>query len=210
MRCEYYDDRGPAGFSWVVAEAMTRSSHALADDGRVWLVDPVDWPDAIERACELGRPAAVVQLLDRHGRDCAAIAERLGVEHLVVPDEIPGSPFRVVPVVRRKRWDERALWWEATRTLVVSEAIGTNGFFLIDGDVAGVHPFLKPFPPRRQLGHFEPEHLLVGHGAGVHGDAATEVLAAALSRSRLSFLRWAVTLPWTMRRERRARAAAGA
>src|SRR5262249_38597335 len=158
------------------------SSHALAANGRVWLVDAVDWPEAVERACSLGRPAGVIQLLDRHNRDCAAIAVRLGVEHLVVPDEIPDSPFRMIPVVRRRRGDGRALWWEAGRTLVVAGAIGTNPFFRMDGDPAGVHPFLKPFPPRRQLRGLAPEHLLVGHGPGLHGDESGEGLRRALGR----------------------------
>ncbi len=65
------------GLSWIADEPMRRASHALADDGRVWLVDPLDEPDAIERARDLGPVAAVVQLLDRHNRDCAALARRL-------------------------------------------------------------------------------------------------------------------------------------
>ena len=89
---------------------MTRTSHALAADGKVWLVDALDWPEAIERALALGEPAGVVQLLDRHDRDCAALASRLGVPHVVAPDEIPGSPFACIPVMRRKRWRESALW----------------------------------------------------------------------------------------------------
>jgi hypothetical protein len=202
MHCEYYDDRGDAGFSWMVDEPMTRTSHALAADGQIWLIDPVDWPEAIERAVGLGAPAGVIQLLDRHGRDCAAVAQRLGVPHLVVPDAVPRSPFEVIPIVRRRRWDERAIWWEQTRTLVVAEAIGTNPFFRIGLDAAGVHPLLKGFPPRRQLGRFVPEHLLVGHGPGIHGSAAAEALRQALGRSRLSPLRWLVTLPRTMRRAR--------
>jgi hypothetical protein len=202
MHCEYYDDRADAGFSWMVDEPMTRTSHVLATDGQIWIVDPVDWPEAIERAVGLGAPAGVIQLLDRHGRDCAAVAQRLGVPHLVVPDAVPRSPFEVIPIVRRRRWDERAIWWEQTRTLVVAEAIGTNPFFRIGGDAAGIHPLLKGFPPRRQLGRFVPEHLLVGHGSGIHGSTAAEALRQALGRSRLSPLRWLVTLPRTMRRAR--------
>ena len=57
-------DETAFSFSWVAQEPMTRTSHALAADGRVWLVDPVDWPDAIERARSLGKPAAVLQLLE--------------------------------------------------------------------------------------------------------------------------------------------------
>jgi hypothetical protein len=81
---------------------MTRTSHALAADGRVWLVDPVDWPDAIERARTLGEPSGVLQLLDRHNRDCARLAQQLGVPHLVAPGEIPQSPFECIPVKRMK------------------------------------------------------------------------------------------------------------
>src|SRR6188472_990482 len=104
------DDFG-CGFSWVMREAMTRTSHALATDEGVWLIDPVDEPEAMERAAALGTPAGVLQLLDRHNRDCAAIAERLGVPHLRVPDAVPGSPFEAIPVVRVPRWRETALWW---------------------------------------------------------------------------------------------------
>ena len=45
----------------------------------------------------LGEPAGVVQLLDRHNRDCAAVAAELGVPHLVVPDAVPDSPFEAIP-----------------------------------------------------------------------------------------------------------------
>ena len=110
-RFRFCDDAGADGFGWIVDEAMTRTSHALAADGKVWLVDALDWPDAIARARELGEPAGVVQLLDRHDRDCAALAQRLGVAHVVAPDDLPGSPFVFVPIMRRKRWRESALWW---------------------------------------------------------------------------------------------------
>ena len=44
----------------------------------VWLFDVIDDPDLDARVRELGEPAAVVQLLDRHNRDCGAVAQRLG------------------------------------------------------------------------------------------------------------------------------------
>jgi len=194
----FCDDRGEHGFSWIVNEPMARTSHALAADGMVWLVDPVDWPEAIDRAVALGRPAAVLQLLDRHNRDCAAVAERLGVPHLVAPTEIPGSPFEIVDVVRRKRWQEAALWWPAKRTLVVAEAVGTIPFFTVAGDPVGVHGLLKPFPPKA-LCAFEPEHLLVGHGEGLHGPGTAPALATALRRSRLRILPWLAKLPFALR-----------
>ena len=148
---------------------MTRTSHALAADGNVWFVDPVDWPEALERASLLGRPTAVIQLIDRHNRDAKAIANRLGVSHLVVPPSLPGTPFEVVGVVRRRWWREVALWWPEQRTLVVAEALGSNRFFTVGEDDVGVHGLLRPAPPRAALGRFEPEHLLLGHGEGIHG-----------------------------------------
>ncbi|MCS7007136.1 MAG: hypothetical protein NZL88_06240, partial [Gaiellaceae bacterium] len=129
MRFRSCDERGADGFSWVAEEPMTRTSHALASEGTVWLVDPLDWPEALERALTLGEPAGVLQLLDRHNRDCGALAERLGVPRLVVPDEVPESPFVCLPLLRRRRWRETALWWPEKRTLVVAEAVGTNRFF---------------------------------------------------------------------------------
>jgi hypothetical protein len=184
VRVSFCDDRGAAGFSWIVDEPATRTSHTLAADGGVWLVDPVRHEPALERARELGEPQAVLQLLDRHNRDCAAIAVELGVPHLVTPDAVPGSPFELVAAKRSKRWRETALWWPSTRTLVVAEAIGTNRFFAAPGERAGVHLLLRFSPPREVLGGFAPEHLLVGHGTGVHGTAATDALRRALDRSR--------------------------
>jgi hypothetical protein len=48
------------GLSWVVDEPLERASHALAHDGRVWFVDPVDDPVALDAALALGEPAAVL------------------------------------------------------------------------------------------------------------------------------------------------------
>ena len=179
---------------------MTRTSHALATSDGVWLVDPVDWGEAIDRASSLGTIAGVIQLLDRHNRDAAAIAARLGVPHLEEPESLPGTPFEVIEIKRAKRWQEVALWWPESRTLVIAEALATNPFFPIGDDRVGIHPFLRLTPPRR-LGAYEPQHLLVGHGEGVHGPEATVALHQALSRSRLSAVRWAVSLPFRMRKK---------
>ena len=191
----FCDDRGACGFSWIVAEPVTRTSHALCADGRVWLVDPVDWPDAIERAHALGEPAGVLQLLDRHNRDCAAVASGLGVPRLVVPTAVPESPFQVIELRRSRRWQEVALWWDARRTLVIAEAIGTNAFYTGGRAAAGVHLFMRLSPPRQQLEAFDPEHLLVGHGEGLHRDAATASLRAALARSRRDLPRVVRAIP---------------
>lgn len=195
MEIRFCDDRGDRGFSWLVDDPMTRASHALAADGRVWLVDPVRHEPALERARELGEPAAVLQLLDRHNRDCAEIAAELGVPHLVTPDELPRTPFETVVVRAKTRWRESALWWSDERLLVVAEAIGTNRFFRAGDELAGVHLVLRLSPPRAQLERFEPEHLLVGHGEGLHGSDAATGLREALAHSRRGFRRLALRLP---------------
>ncbi len=195
MTVRLCDDRGPAGFSWIVDEPMTRTSHALAAGGCVWIVDPVDDAAALQRAEALGEPHAVLQLLDRHNRDSAAVANRLGVPHLVAPRAIPDSPFAVIELVRRRWWKEVALWWEDERLLLVPEAVGTNGFYRGRRGPAGVHLFLRPFPPRRALATYEPEHLLVGHGEGIHGPDATAALRFALSDSRKGILPTLRALP---------------
>jgi hypothetical protein len=164
-------------------ESMERSSHALNDGGQVWLVDPVDDSVAIQRAQTLGAIAGVIQLLDRHGRDCAMLARRFDVQLFVNAGEIPDAPFEVVPVVGARKWKETALWWEERQALVVSEAIGTNKGFT-GGHSAGVHLMLRLKPPKRALGDYEPQHLLVGHGAPIHGAGAASALQGALERSR--------------------------
>jgi hypothetical protein len=188
-----YDDFG-FGFSWLPDEALTRTAHALDTGDGVWLIDPVDVPEAIERAAALGPPAGVLQLLDRHNRDCASVAARLGVPHLRLPSAVPGSPFVVVPVLDVPRWHEIALWWPERRVLVVAELIGTNHVFALGGARAGFHPMLR-LPAPGALRGYAPEHLLVGHGLGVHGADAAEALAAAYARARRDIPRLAGRVP---------------
>jgi hypothetical protein len=183
MEIRMCDDRSERGFSWIVDAPMTRTSHALAVDGQVWLVDPVRDPPALERAAGLGAPQAVLQLLDRHNRDCAALAARLGVPLVVAPDEILCSPFTFVPIMRWKRWQESALWWPATRTLVCADAFGSNRFYTGGKAPLGVHVLLRLTPPKA-LGALGPERVLVGHGAGIVGPDTEEVVHEALRTSR--------------------------
>ena len=204
MRFRFCDDLGGDGFGWVVEEAGTRTSHALAANGRVWLVDALDWPEAIDRALTLGEPAGVVQLIDRHNRDCAALAARFGVPHLVAPGDVPGSPFELVPVLRRRFWRESALWWPATRTLVVAEALGTNRFYTGGTAPIGVHVVLRLTPPN-PLGAFEPERILVGHGEGVVGTDANDALREALRTSRRGLPGLLLRLPFAIRAPSRPR-----
>lgn len=198
MAIRVYDEL-PFGFSWTIDEPMERTSHALADDGRVWLIDPVDDGDAIERAAKLGEPVAVLRLLDRHGRDANALAARLGVPLLNVPRVVPGGPFQVVQLVDRPWWREVALWWPQQRALIVPEAVGTSAMLTGGATRVGVHMLLRLRPPRK-LGAFAPEHLLVGHGTGVHGPDTPAALSEALHRSARDLPRVIVNLPKTARR----------
>jgi hypothetical protein len=175
---------------------MQRASHALAVDGRVWLFDVVDDPELDARVQELGRPAAVVQLLDRHNRDCAAVATRLGVPQHVVPRQLPGTPFELRPILQLRWWREAALWWPEPRILLVAEAVGTNPYFRAGEEPVGVHPFLRPWPPRSLRG-LEPDHLLVGHGEGIHHEPAA--LGSALRTARQRIPRWLLDLPRELR-----------
>ena len=121
-------DESDYGFGWIPHERLMRTSHALTVEGRVWLVDAVLWPDALERARSLGEPAGVIQLLDRHDRDCADVAAQLGAPHLRVPDRLD-APLEIFRVVNMALWHERALWWPERRVLVVADALGTVGYF---------------------------------------------------------------------------------
>jgi hypothetical protein len=196
MTFRFCDDLGPDGFGWVVEEAMTRTSHALAAGGKVWFVDALDWPEATDRALELGEPAGVIQLLDRHDRDCATLAARLAVPHVVAPDDVSGSPFELIPIMRRKRWRESALWWPETRTLVCADALGTNRFYTGGKAPIGVHVFLRLTPPRA-LGALEPARILVGHGEGLRGSTTVVALRDALRTSRRRLPGVLLRLPFT-------------
>lgn len=189
-------DENDFGFGWIALEPalLQRASHALVADGRVWLVDSVDVPGIDERLRALGEPAGVLQLVDRHARDCAALAERLQVPHRRVPfGGVPGSPFEVKEVLNVPGWREVALWWEAERALVCTEALGTVPYFRAPDEALGVHPFFRLYQPRalRDMARcLAPRHVLVGHGKGIHGDDAAPALRRAVSGARRATPRW--------------------
>jgi hypothetical protein len=189
----FVDELGFA-FGWIAPEPrfMQRASHAVASHGRVWLIDPVADENALRRARELGDPAGVVQLLDRHRRDCRAVAEQLGVPHYELPEQPPaGAPFEVLPLLRQRWWQEVALWHPEQRTLVCADAVGTAQYYRAPGERLGVSPLLRMTPPRRLLA-VEPDHVLVGHGEGIHEDAAAALReAVTLARRRTPSWAWA-------------------
>jgi len=194
-------DRWDGGVGWIAYpdEVMRRASHALAVDGEVWVVDPVDAPGLDELLAEFGEVAGVVVLLDRHTRDAGAIARRHGVSVHVphwmtgvqgdigapverVRTELGSTGYGVHKVVDNPVWQEAALYGEDTGALVVPESVGTADFFLTGDERLGVHPALRLFPPKR-LGRLSPDRILVGHGAGIDKGAA-EALDDALEHAR--------------------------
>ena len=71
-------DETDFSFGWVdETGSVPRTSHALAADGRVWVIDPVLVDGLEERLRALGEPAGVLVLLDRHQRDSRAVAALL-------------------------------------------------------------------------------------------------------------------------------------
>ncbi len=199
------------GFVWLAHpdEWMARASAALVTPGGVIVVDPVDAPGLDERLAGLGPVAGVVQLLDRHGRDCDGVARRLGVPLLVpvtlagrgAPLDLPG--VREITVLDMPGWHESALWLERDRVLVCAEAVGTVDYFRArQSDVLGVHPLLRPRPPRRALAGVDPVTIVCGHGPPVVGGGG-EALRTALARARRDMPRaWAHAVLGGIRRRR--------
>lgn len=195
------DDEIGGGVGWLAHpdETMQRASHALAVDGDVWVIDPVDAPGVDDLLAEFGSVAGVVVLLDRHKRDAGAVAQRHDVP-VYVPDvmsdiatdidapverfvgELADTGYVSRTVVDNFAWTEVALYSEDTDVLAVPEAVGTTEYFLASGERLGVHPALRLKPPR-SLARFEPGRILVGHGAGIH-ENATALLRDALSGAR--------------------------
>jgi hypothetical protein len=176
-------DEIEGGFGWQVDERMQRTSHAIAGHEGVWIFDPIAWEPALERIPELGTPAGVIQLLDRHERDSAEVAARFGVPHYAVPVQIAASSLEVVKVAGSRFWTEMAVWIPRRQALVCADALGTAPYFRAGDEPLAVHPLLRLRPPR-VLGRYQPRHILCGHGAGVHGPEAAEALREALKTAR--------------------------
>ena len=177
-------DETEFGFGWTPDDKLARTSHALAGDGDVWIVDAVEGEGVDDRIQGLGGEVrGVVQLLDRHARDCESFARRYDVPLYVVPDSPTLGPFEITPILRVPGWLEVALWWPARRVLVCADALGTAAYFLARDERLAVHPFLRLIPPRRRLGNVQPDVVLCGHGEGILSGAAP-LFHEALSTAR--------------------------
>jgi len=195
-------DRWDGGLGWIAYpdERMQRASHALRTDDGVWVIDPVDAPGVDDLLADLGEVTGVALCLDRHTRDAAAVARRHDVP-VSIPEWMDGVASKLdAPVerfghelgdsgyrVRRVRDASLPPWQEAAlydgETLLVAEAVGTASFFRAGDERLGVHPMLRPIPPRDALDDPTPERVLVGHGEGVFDDA-TAALRNALGGAR--------------------------
>jgi len=192
-------DRFDGGVGWISypSERMQRASHALAVDGDIWLVDPVDADGLDDFLADFGDVAGVVVLLDRHERDAARLARRHDVsvhvpawmesvaKGLSVPTELfrtelADTGYRVHRLLDTPFWKEAAL--SNDRTLVVPEAVGTADYYTTGDERLGVHPMLRLLPPRRLRG-LAPDRVLVGHGSGIFS-GASGALEDALRESR--------------------------
>ncbi len=189
--------RHELGVTWVEQSATARAAHGLLDDGRVWLIDPYEDAEALAVVAELGTPAGVLQLLDRHNRDCERLAQRLGVPLSRLPVTAGDAPFQPFAVISNRAWHEVALWWPERETLVVAEAVGTAPPFAL-GRRVGVHPMLRLTPPRKQFSRFRPERLLVGHGQAIES-GADAALRDALARARSDMPRLLLSIPNLLR-----------
>jgi len=195
-------DRRDSGVGWIAypEESMQRASHAVVgeNDG-LWLVDPVDADGLDDLLAEYGEVEGIVLLLDRHKRDADELARRHEVPVYIanwmtgvsgdldapverVRTDLGESGYGVYKLVDNPLWQEAVMFAEHDHTLVVPEAIGTAEYFRTGDRPLGVHPALRIKPPRK-LRRFDPERIVVGHGAGVHTDAEA-ALEEALSGAR--------------------------
>jgi hypothetical protein len=175
------------GFGWIAPEPrfLQRCAHAFLAGDLVWVVDPVAGDGVVERVRALGEPAGVLVLFDRHDRDSARLAAELGAPRFTPDSPPPEPPFQLVSIKRR----ELALWLPEHEALVVSEALGTVQYYRAPGERLGLHPFRRLTPPKR-LNAFEPRHVLVGHGDGLHGDEARAALHDVLDHGPSRTLSW--------------------
>jgi hypothetical protein len=206
------DDRG--SFAWMVgpSDPASRTSAALVVPAGTLLIDPVDSPELDGRLASLPPVVGVVTLLDRHQRDAAALAQRLGVPRLT-PRALGGPGVNMEGVEERaviesRRWREALLWLPDRKLLVCAEVLGTARYLLARrGDRLGMHPIARLRPPKAAFQGIDPATIAVGHGPPLR-EGASAALEHVLRTGRRELpLNWARVLSEAVRVWRAARRA---
>jgi hypothetical protein len=206
------DDHG--SFAWMLgpSDPASRTSTALVLPAGTLLIDPLDSPELAGRLAPLPAVVGVVTLLDRHQRDAAALAERLGVQRLT-PRALGGPGVNLEGVEERsviesRRWQEALLWLPDRKLLVCAEVLGTAGFDLARrGDHLGMHPVARLRPPKAAFQGIDPATIAVGHGPPLR-EGASAALEHVLRTGRRELpLNWARVLSEAVRVWRDARRA---
>lgn len=203
-------DEWSDGVGWQAhpEEDGIRTSHAVrADDGGVWLLDPLSAPGVTDCYDHLGEVAGVAVLSDYHARDAAEFARRHDVPVTVptgldrVADEVDAPTRRVVDSLagfelRRlnplRAWRETVAYREVDGTLYVPDVLNSGSAFTVGEERLALPALLRLAPPRERFADIVPERVLLGHGAGVFADAAA-ALDDAVENARRRFPRALVT-----------------
>ena len=142
------DDRGSVAWLLGAADPAQRASSAIVVDAGTLVVDPVDGDGLDGLLSGLPSVIGVVTLLDRHQRDAAVVAERLGAPRLT-PLALGGSGVAVDgveerSVFERRNWRESLLWLPDTahyankylvEVVAVLELLDTNLNSTVPGSV---------------------------------------------------------------------------
>jgi hypothetical protein len=206
------DDRGSVAWLLGAGDPAQRASSAIVADAGTLVVDPVDGDGLDALLSGLPPVIGVVTLLDRHQRDAAVIAERLGAPRLT-PIALGGSGVAVDgveerSVFERRSWREALLWLPDRRLLVCAETLGTAGFLLArSGDLLGMHPFARLRPPRAAFAGLDPEVIAVGHGPPLDHDASESMRNVLHGARRQLPQSWLRMVPEAVRASRAARRA---
>jgi hypothetical protein len=175
------------------------------------VIDPVDLSGLDDALSAIGPVLGVVTLLDRHQRDAAVVATRLGVERML--PAVLGGGLHVDgveerTVIDRRSWHESLLWLPDRRLLVCAETLATADPFLAHArDRLGMHPLARIRVPRRAFAGLDPLVIAVGHGPPLR-DGASPALRRTLDTARLSLPRHLARLaPAVVRALRSARRA---
>nr|WP_255195689.1 hypothetical protein [Halorarius litoreus] len=98
---------------------------------------------------------------------------------------LPATRYDLLPVIVTPIWKEWALF--DGETLVVAESVGAADYFLAPEETdLGVSHMRRPLPPSAFDG-LDPDRILLGHGEGVHEDAAA-TLDETLANARATTL----------------------